>query len=196
MGRLNAFILLGVWFVACSGLILWFGASAKSQFDPDLKLSQNLMNLSFEEEVVSTLLAVSSSQNTSLLGLDARLDNGATIFHISQNSCYCDWLAQAHQNSLDTWAKQNDFGSVYLNLHQASALQDLIPSTPAVVAIDENQELIYLGPYSRGSGCFTQSGKIDEQLANWKLNKANQTVSYGGAIIDTDASGCYCNFDT
>ncbi len=195
MGRSSTFALLGVWFAACSGLILWFGASAKSQFDPNLKLSQHLMSLSFEDKVVSTLLAASVSESKTPLGQDAQLHNGATIFHISQNSCYCDWLAQAHQNSLDKWAKQNDFASVHLNLHQARALQDLIPSTPAVVAIDENQELIYLGPYSRGSGCFTQSGKIDEQLANWKLNKASQAVYYGGAIIDTDASGCYCNFD-
>ena len=81
------------------------------------------------------------------------------------------------------------------------ALKALIPSTPAIIALDENDHLIYLGPYSRGSGCFGTNGMIDEQLALYLdkvqfLPKSPSVLADNinlSTVIETEASGCYCS---
>lgn len=45
---------------------------------------------------------------------------------------------------------------------------------------------MHVGPYSRGSACFGKNGEIDKQLSNYLQVAFNR-------VIDTDASGCFCN---
>jgi len=198
-------LLIGLWFLLCSVLVLWLGSANKTEFDPRMRLSQALMSLQFESTIVDAISRISPAASY------------PRIFHITQGQCFCEWLAKPHQNSLNAWAEQNDYSSQQLSLIDHPQLAAYVPSTPAVIAIDKDQQLIYLGPYSRGSGCFAQSGEIDAQLKVWTEQSAGSTGSTGSAgiaddadsadsansvanikqaVVDTDASGCYCESKT
>ena len=175
------YLIIGVWFIACSALITWYSTSNKNEFDPKMQLSQAIMDLSFEQTFSQLLITVKPE-----------LTDNARVIHFTQGDCYCEWLAEPHQNKLDEWASKHEFDAIYIDLKDFPQLQAYIPSTPAIAAIDDNNQLIYLGPYSRGSGCFSQSGEVDIQLNNYLIMKETNKLGIN-ALIDTDASGCYCN---
>ena len=183
---------LTIWFIACSGLILWIGTTNKNEFDSDLVLSQAIMDMNFEESLMATLAAQSASYSSSRTFQPNQNFKGR-IYHINQGDCYCEWLAQPHQRKLDQWGQDHDFTTTYIDLNRASELKKYVPSTPAVIAVSEDNELIYFGPYSRGSGCFATNGMVDEQLALWLKNRpqASSGISLG-TVIETEVSGCYC----
>lgn len=198
---LYAFLLL--WFVACTGLIVWIGTASKSQFDPNMKLSMALMNLSFESDLIASINSIRKAElstNTETLATDTQ----ASIFHITQGDCYCEWLAQSHISTLTTWSQKNEMTSYKIDLNKHPDLRAFVPSTPAVLAIDQYDQLIYFGPYSRGSGCFSNSGMIDQVLDHWLARVAESenkqvtslqntlTPTPEQGIVDTDANGCYC----
>lgn len=174
------FSLIGIWFTACSAFILWMGSANKTEFDPYLSLSQAIMNVGFEDSFIKQLKAQMPVLDDGDLGY---------LVHFTQDNCYCEWLANTHRINLDQWAKQNQFSIASFNVERQAWLKSIIPSTPAVLAFDNNDNLIYFGPYSRGGGCFTSSGEIDVQLSDWI---AFSDKSRFQGVIDTDATGCYC----
>lgn len=183
-----------LWFTACSALVVWIGSANKSAFDPSSKLAIAIMDLSFERALIHAVESPFQKTNESI-------NSGSKIgkiFHITQGDCFCEWLAKSHKNNLEQWSAENGFSSYNVDLKQRPDLAKFIPSTPAVLAIDDNGQLLYFGPYSRGSGCFSSSGKIDERLDEWKNSQkqyqGQSNIGRGslGAMIDTDASGCYC----
>lgn len=141
------------------------------------------MSLSFEQDLAS---ALSQTQQISLSA------NSPTIFHLTQGRCYCEFLAKSHQSSLKNWSSAEGFENVELDVNAFPQIKRFVPSTPAVVVLDADKNLLYLGPYSRGSGCFANSGEVDIYLQEWVETKDNLTKQ-STALIDTDASGCYCN---
>jgi hypothetical protein len=172
---------VGFWFIAASAVIFGLSSASKSYFDPQLTLSQSLMSMSFEADLTRQL--------SSYL-FDSASDKGL-IFHVVQENCYCEWLARPHQQKIDKWALENKFITHTVSLKTHPELKQFVPSTPAVIAMNQGGKIIYLGPYSRGSGCFAQTGEIDAQLSQWlslsPTQKAQQNMR-----VDTDASGCYC----
>lgn len=172
--------IVAIWFITCTVLIMRFGMSNKSEFDPELRLSQAIMNVSFDAVLFQELM---KTENTAM-GMPQ-------VFHIVQGNCFCEWLAEPHQKNLDKWSSTHQFVNHYVKLDDFPSLTQFIPSTPAVAAFDEHGKLIYLGPYSRGAGCFAKSGEVDQQLDIW-LQRKTSGMPKGQAIIDTDASGCYC----
>lgn len=174
--------ILSVWFVVCSVLIVQYGLLNKTEFDPKMALSSAIMDATFESELYAQLSTNSSATNKE-----------GKVFHIVQGECYCEWLAEPHQKKLDIWAGEHAFTTLYLNVDalDSATVSKYLPSTPAVVAFDASNKLIYMGPYSRGSGCFGKTGEIDTQLERWlNLPKSNQ--DFINPVIDTDARGCYC----
>lgn len=172
-----------IWFVVASAFIFGMSSSTKSDFDPQMRLSQALMNVEFEkilaEHVDRSLGAVEQNRKGRLL-------------HITQGSCYCEFLAKAHQSNLDKWASSFRFESLNVGLQKHAWLKQYVPSTPAIMALDEQNRIIYFGPYSRGAGCFNQTGEIDVQLNAWiERDNASEML----AVIDTDAQGCYCEVE-
>lgn len=118
------------------------------------------------------------------------------IFHIGQGSCFCESLAKNHQQSLDAWGKEYGFITSTIRVEEIDPNNRFIPSTPAVIAVDKNRNLIYMGPYSRGKGCFSTTGMVDEQLTQWissqhYLEPENKFRSLH-SVIETEAEGCYC----
>ncbi|MDT0595516.1 DUF6436 domain-containing protein [Glaciecola petra] len=173
-------------------LVLWIGSINKSAFDPSSKLAIAIMDLEFEKSLIN---AIDSHVKGRAEPSTVEAASGR-IFHFTQGNCYCEWLAKSHKNNLNQWSEKNGFSSVNIDLNLHSELLHLIPSTPAVLALDDNGELLYFGPYSQGSGCFSSRGTIDKRLEAWKDRQVygDSDASTGslGAMIDTDASGCYC----
>ncbi|MFC3120527.1 DUF6436 domain-containing protein [Agaribacter flavus] len=179
-------IVFGVvcWLILCSSLIVWVGASNKSEFDPEMRLSSAIMDMNFEYTVVEKFAPLSTVGET------------RQLFHIYQGDCFCEWLARTHISKLSLWAANQDFAIIDVNLDEHPELKPLIPSTPAVLAIDDRHRLIYLGPYSRGSGCFSASGQVDDVLKQYverDLAIQNPSTRFPSATIEVDASGCYCS---
>ncbi len=170
-----------LWFLISTVIIFWFASAAKSEFDPQLKLSQAIMSSDFEQSLVKSLLPSLS-----------KLEPQVHLFHIVQNNCYCEWLAQSHVRNLTAWSKTQDFSNVTLDISDYPNLREFVPSTPAIIAIDKRGKLLYMGPYSRGSGCFAGSGQVDQYLQQW-LDLPKAMKNKQNAIVDTEASGCYCN---
>jgi len=172
--------IVAVWFVVCTVLIVRFGVSNKHEFDPNMRLSQAIMDVSFDQALFTKLVSTGNVET-----------NSPSVFHFVQGNCYCEWLAQPHKTKLDSWSTDNQFVNHYINIAEHPQLAQFVPSTPAVAAFDAQQQLIYFGPYSRGTGCYSNSGEIDTQLANWLKQKGNEAIPMQ-ATIDTDATGCYC----
>ena len=189
-----------IWFIAASAIIYYVSITSLVEFDPKMKLSEAIMSLSFEHELVSLLNSTKyndASQNDSS-SPDISSQVQAKIYHFFQGDCYCERLASAHQSRLTRWSSQEGFSNINIDVKESRVLAKSIPSTPAVAVVNQQGELIYLGPYSRGAGCFADSGQIDDFLAAWiaqqNTGKSKQSAwqHSQNAIIDTDAKGCYC----
>ncbi len=185
------FIVL-LWLLICSVLIIWVGTQTAKAFDPELKLNQAAMDTNFESQLLDRLKEFSD------LAYQTKQPEGY-IFHIAQGDCFCELLAKPHQQSLDQWGIDNNFATISINVEDIDPYKEIIPSTPTVIAFDEQKNLIYFGPYSRGKGCFSTSGMIDEQLALWlssrdqnQLTSTPQDSHSLHSIIETEADGCYC----
>ncbi len=209
-------IIVASWFMVCTTLIFSLSNSAKSEFDPDMKLSQAIMSMEFETELsnkLTTLLSTKPVPSHEQFDSPAQLNYPkGFLINIVQGDCYCEWLSNRHQNNLKSWAKDTNFVSVMVNLDDFPFLTEYIPSTPSIIALDADHQLIYLGPYSRGMGCYGASGEVDKILKRFiahqqsELSKdkittipsmtsqarASQTKNDITGIIETDAKGCYC----
>lgn len=175
--------LVALWFISTSALVLGMNSNITKAFDHDMRLSMQLMSLDFEKEFVKTLQ-------------QGQLSNTNTLYHItSTNQCFCQTLAKPHISTLNNMVQDLPFEIKTLDISEIDALQAAVPSTPAVAIVNARNELVYLGPYSRGSGCFGRSGEVNailEKTAVGSLsgNDAEQTQT---AVIVTEARGCYCN---
>ena len=65
-------------------------------------------------------------------------------------------------------------------------LAALIEAVPALIVLDKQAQLRYLGPYATGYGCFTGKNLV-EQVVSYTTQ-----LPYNGAVINADASGCFC----
>ncbi len=199
--------ILSIWFVISTLAIFGFSSAGKSEFDPDMQLSQAIMSTKFEQHLIETIY---SHINLSTHGKRTNHSPKGYLINIIQGDCYCEWLSQRHQSNLNQWAKHADFISIDININDLMDLSEYVPSTPAILALDKNKNLIYFGPYSRGAGCFAASGQVDELLSNYintlQTTRQSDASNYSNkveideqplfeqltGIIETDARGCYC----
>jgi len=166
--------LLVVWAVVLLAAMLAYGQRQLSVFDPESRLLYASTNPDFDQRVVSLL-------NT--YGI-----TGANIVHIgTQSQCYCEWLTTAHQTQLINTLDSAQYRIAQVTIEALPALQQLLPSIPALIVIDDNNQLRYLGPYSTGYGCFTGKTLVQEIAAY------TTQLPYTGAVINTDAEGCFCS---
>lgn len=167
---------LAVWLILASVAIYSFGGSNFKEFDPHLRLASQIMSLDFEKDL---LQAMESS------GLST---DEARIYHVRSGDCWCDALSKPHAQKIDQWATQYAVNAQVIDLAKHPSLAEYIPSTPAVIVVDQEQ-LVYFGPYSEGMGCFAQTGFVDIRMKPYFENpRANFTAS-----IQTEAIGCYCH---
>ncbi|MDG1121892.1 MAG: DUF6436 domain-containing protein [Glaciecola sp.] len=183
--------ILALWFVIATIAILGVGGTSQSPFDPSLKLAQQSMSLQYEQ----TLLASLPVSTPVILGESVTTKHAeptrTTLYHITQGGCFCEWLVRKHRDNLTQWSEVKGVANIDVKLQDYPQLSAMIPSTPAIVAVDEWGKVIYLGPYARGRGCIAGSGQVDEYLQRWYQLSQAQKHSHQ-PIIETDASGCYC----
>lgn len=174
------FVLL--WFGIASGLVVAMSSNTSRAFDHDNRLAMELMSLDFEGNLVNALRS-------------AQPMRGDRIVHLSSaNGCFCQVLAESHIEKLNALVKTSDTHVITLNIDEHRALQKLVPSTPAIAVISAREELLYFGPYSQGSGCFSSSGEVDSVISRNLLEKNLRSSRQApDTIIKAEAKGCYCN---
>ena len=206
-------LLVVAWFSIATVLIFGFNTAGKSAFDPVMRLSQAIMSTQFENQVSDTLQAsLNLAKMTSELETE---EIAGYIVRVTQGDCFCEWLSNRHQVNLTDWASDNKFVTLSLDINDLPQLEEFVPSTPAIIALNHNQQLIYFGPYSRGAGCFASTGEVDAFLSNYVQQNAhsqrevntnlNSTLTVNNlstdlqqtdiklaSVIDVDATGCYC----
>ncbi|MBF7073788.1 hypothetical protein ISG33_10300 [Glaciecola sp. MH2013] len=171
--------------------VKWVGSSKFVDFDPNLKLSSAIMSLSFETDIVQYLPQLPSNSK-------------GHVYHIVQGACFCETLSEGHKSALNTWADANGLTQQSLNINEFDELKTLIPSTPAVIVVTASKELVYLGPYSEGYGCFENVGLVDAKiqpvfdtqarLESSTTNTAQDSYNFPKrrSQIQSEARGCYC----
>jgi len=146
-----------------------------------------MMSLSMEAELVSLLPA--NVEQDDVNNVDSDYENAkGTIFHVTQGSCFCETLSESHKKTLNEWASSEQISYQHIDALSMSSLRRFVPSTPAVIVLNKNRQLVYLGPYSTGMGCFQSSGMVDERIKPYFQNPA-ATLH---ATIQSEAQGCYC----
>lgn len=105
-----------------------------------------------------------------------------TVVHLSASNCSCNQYTKKHQAQIDKQAIDADFTINHLEVADSS----LVPSVPAIMVLDEQGELLYLGPYGTGFACSSTSGLVETVLNNF-------SAGYKSNLIVSQAQGCYCN---
>lgn len=108
-------------------------------------------------------------------------DNKLTVFHLLSANCHCNKLNNEHISSIDKMANSLNFSIKKINVEQS----DIIPSLPAILVVDEQGKLMYLGPYSQGLSCSKSSSFVETVLNNFK-------AGYNSELMVKEAKGCYC----
>ena len=165
-------LILILWAVGLLTALLVYGQRQLTDFDPNGELLHRSTAPNFDSSLVDVL----KSQNIS---------PGSVIHVGTQSRCYCDTLTTPHQTQL--LAKLgDDFHHVKLNVEDVPELAAMLEAVPALIVLDKQDQLRYLGPYATGYGCFTGKNLV-EQVVGYTTQSR-----YSGAVINADASGCFC----
>ena len=159
-----------LWLIFTLIAAIYFIQNRLAQFDPELNLNGN-----------SRYSLISQIRELELL---KETDLSNTIIHFTSNDCSCTQYSVDHKLSIDKIAKRDGFKVININLSQD--LHTIIPSTPAILIVDKQQELLYFGPYSVGLACSESNGYVETVLKNY-------AKGYHSNLIISDVKGCYCN---
>jgi len=167
---------------ALIGLIVWISMvlvllkiieiTKLQPFDPQQKLFTQSMSTDFETNFSSVLRTYSGELRN-------------TAVHFRTGNCICESLAQNHSDELASNLSNSGYKNLTLKLDELTEINAYIPSTPAVAIFNEFQQLIYLGPYSIGLGCFTDNSLV-ATISRYL------SATYLGAQINSAVEGCYC----
>lgn len=172
MHKKASWLLLILWAIGLLCALLVYGQRQLSDFDPYGELLHRTTAPDFD----ATLVAILEKQDI----------QPSSIIHVgTQSRCYCDTLTTPHQSQL--LAKLgDDYHQVRLNVEDVPELAAMLEAVPALIVLDKQDQLRYLGPYATGYGCFTGKNLV-EQVVSYTTQSR-----YNGAVINTDASGCFC----
>ena len=170
-----AISLFFIWLGATAFAFYWFSDAKLVKFDPD-----GLLNTVLESQ--SSKLAYEQALKSELRQTYGSLANSA--FNISQSNCSCNQLLNTHLQTLNPWLEQKGF---FIHNVNYTGIKSYVPSSPAIIVFDENESLIYVGPYSTGYLCNSENGIVELAI--------NSAISFKGipAMILSDAQGCYCH---
>tara|TARA_E500000331_G_C16859592_1_gene541363 strand:- start:71 stop:598 length:528 start_codon:yes stop_codon:yes gene_type:complete len=153
---------------------LWLYSDKQlTAFDPDLRLNTAAANPAFDSQIVTALIK-------------AGVKTPAIVHLNNQNDCFCERLSIPHQVQLNEALPDFTLHTMTIDALPDN-LSKLFAMTPAVVVIDAQSRLRYLGPYALGYGCVT--GKT---LLGTIAEKAQGDYQPAGAVI-SQAQGCFCD---
>lgn len=166
---LHLYVIVFIWLGFTIVAAAYFVNDRLVNFDPESKLS-NISTSAFVKKVISEFDLPSQMPNT--------------LITFSSEGCKCNQTSQEHLSDVNKTAKTENMSVVNIILPQE--LSDIIPSTPSVLMLDNNSQLIYFGPYSEGASCGKGEGIIDLVMNNYKKG-------FNAELIISNAQGCYCN---
>jgi hypothetical protein len=165
--------LLALWASSLLAAMLVYGQRQLSEFDPEGVLLHQSTSPTFDSELTQLL------KNSHV--------PSASIVHIgSSERCYCETLTAPHQTQLLNRLGESQYSVVDIALDTVKGLSNIITTVPALIVIDEHYQLRYVGPYATGYGCFTGKNLVDQVVSY------THQLPYNGAIINSDATGCFC----
>lgn len=159
-----------LWLVLTFIAAIYFISSRLTLFDPQMKLTGKDSHF-----VIKQL-----KQSVELMDVDLR----NTIIHFTSNNCACSQYSEEHKESINNQAKLAGFNVININL--AADFLTIIPSTPAILILNEIENLLYFGPYSTGLACSESNGYVETVLKNY-------AKGFNSDLMITDVKGCYCN---
>ncbi|NMP31492.1 hypothetical protein HII17_07955 [Thalassotalea sp. M1531] len=166
------------WVIAVSWLLFTFAAFAVViseqlvAFDPHKKLENP--DLSSAAKLFSRYLDGGKSQ----------ISEKTVIIHFSQEECRCSQFSEKHIATINSIAANNQYEIAEVKLNKGDQPL-LIPATPSVAILEEGN-LVYFGPYGQGIACSKTNG-----FAQTVLN--NLEKGFAANIIVDKAKGCYCH---
>jgi hypothetical protein len=149
---------------------IYFISNRLNFFDPDNKLTGKDSDF-----VIQQIKQLSALEN---------VDLSNTIIHFTSDNCSCTTFSDEHKTAIDQRAKVDNFEVLYVNL--PSNFLTIIPSTPSILMVSEEQDLLYFGPYSAGLACSQSNGYVEMVLQNY-------AQGFNSDLIINDVKGCYCN---
>lgn len=164
--------LLGAWAMLLTVGLWLYSLNQLRPFDPHQQLAQAAASAGFDRTFADLLHKEG-------------IGPGSLVHLTTTRTCYCDTLSSGHGESLLSALPEESYQLKTLIVDPISDLGKLVPSIPALAVIGQDGNLKYLGPYAVGYGCLsgnTLSKLILSQLAS----------VLPGALINTDASGCFC----
>ncbi|WP_149865476.1 DUF6436 domain-containing protein [Catenovulum maritimum] len=163
-----------IWLFATGIAFYFFSQSSIEWFDAKGQLLAIQSNQTLQSEYETKLA-------DTLIGEFGQLNN--RVFHISDEDCSCNRLAEPHKAELDSWFKDKGFQTSELPL---AVLKSLLPASPAVIVFDKNGQLTYLGPYSSGYLCNKENSVVELAVA------PSLQIDDLPAVINSQAQGCFC----
>lgn len=159
-----------IWLVSIAGAFFYLINRELSLFDPNEALA------GFSSQSLVHNIALSLHEGEVI---------DKTLIHIRDESCHCNSYTTKHAIALDKRAQESHFLVKTLALSEIDKLP-FIPSTPAVMLVGENNELIYFGPYAEGLACSKNNSMLE---LSWR----NYEKGFNSHLIFNEALGCYCN---
>ena len=173
MSKKIGWVLLAAWAGGMLAALLAYSQRQLSEFDPD----GVLLHASTSRHFDSNFVAFLKEQNV----------EAGSIVHIgTASNCYCNSLTKPHQTQLLNRFESEQYQLALLNIESAPKLKKMLSSVPALVIVDKDYQLRYVGPYATGYGCFTGKDMVDQVVTYTKQ------TPYQGAVINADAQGCFC----
>ncbi len=163
-----------LWLAVTAAAFYWFANKQLVDFDPNNQLAaviaQSAQQTKFQDALKAKLLASADS-----------LANRA--FHISSARCNCNIQVNEHLNILEPWLKNK---GIQLQRLDYASVRDFIPASPAIIVFNQASELIYLGPYSSGYLCNSNTSIVELAVA------PALTLNNVPPMIQNKTQGCYC----
>ena len=173
MSKKIGWVLLVAWAGGMLAALLAYSERQLSEFDPDGVLLHASTSPNFDSNFVAFL----KEQNV----------EAGSIVHIgTASNCYCNSLTKPHQTQLLNRFENEQYQLTSINIESAAMLKKMLSSVPALVIVDKDYQLRYVGPYATGYGCFTGKDMVDQVVTYTKQ------APYQGAVINADAQGCFC----
>jgi len=166
---LHLYIIVAVWLISTVLAAIYFIGNQLAVFDPKQKLA-GVSQTTLVNRIITEFALPEHMPNT-------------LISFVSEN-CSCNQTSESHRADVNKKASEENISVI--NIILPNKFSDIIPSTPAILALNEKSELIYFGPYSEGISCGSGKGMIDLVMSNYKRG-------YNAQLIVENAKGCYCN---
>jgi hypothetical protein len=164
-------------FILWLGLTLvaavYFISSRLTPFDPNMKLLGQESSAVMQHTVIQQVREITTLKN---------LKN--TVVHFTSNDCLCTQYSDEHKAVINKKARLGGFNII--NIKLSADLLTIIPSTPAILIVDDLDELLYFGPYSVGLACSESNGYVEAVLQNY-------AQGHNSSLVISDVKGCYCN---